>query len=77
MNKHLGQIKFQINAKTEHELTDISIIRKTGVIKIKGKIVVESGGDGCVLYKDGSIETLIRNDVDAYMKRWLSKIGRE
>ena len=76
-NKQLGQIKFQINAKTENELKDITIIRKTRTIKIKGKIVAEADAEGCVQYKDSNIEALVRSDVDDYMKKWLAKIGRE
>ena len=44
----MGQIKFQINAKTGNELKNITIIRKTAVVKIKSKLDVESEAEGCV-----------------------------
>ena len=64
LNKQLGHIKFQINAKTENELKDITIVRKTCVVKIKDEIGVELDGEGCVQYKDSNIEGLVRSDVD-------------
>ena len=54
-----------------------TIIRKTGVVKITGKIVVELDAERCVKYKDSNIEALVRSDVDDFMKKWLAKIGRE
>ena len=77
MNKQLGQVKFQINAKIENKLEDIKIVRDKGIVKVKGKVVVEADDNGTVQYKDNAIEALVRGEVDDYMASWLSKIGRE
>ena len=77
LNKRLGQIKFHINAKTDNGLNDIEINRKSGIVKVKGKIVAQTGGDGNTQYMDDSIAGLIRHDVDEYMTSWLAKTGRE
>ena len=51
-NKRLGQIKFHINAKTSNGLNDSEIIRKSVIVKVKGKIVAQTSDDGNTEYKD-------------------------
>ena len=60
LNRQLGQVKFQIDAKTENQLEDIEIVRDKGIVKVKGKVVVEADDNGTVQYKDNAIEALVR-----------------